>query len=237
MKLYCIFLLAIGAILSFGESNFRTFSDSQGREISAKLTQVSGDDVFIERLDGLSTKVNISLFSKEDQEFIRDWDRKETLRNDAIKARFITDVEDKSRWGNNGGGIVRKTWKEGYGIELSNESQLDLKNILIEYLVFKFEDAMAAQKRSEGEVRYLTGETKVPTLKAGSKARVDTKKFPMLETKLAPGYRWPGGGKETSEDEMRGIWIKVFVDEILATEVSKPENLMRKESWSPSKSR
>ena len=129
MKLRFTFFLVIGNILSAGESNFRTFSDSQGREMNAKLTHVSGEDIYIERLDGLSTKVNISIFSKEDQEFIRDWDLKETIKNDAIKARFITDVEDKSRWDNNGSGIVRKTWKEGYGIELSNQSQLDLKNI------------------------------------------------------------------------------------------------------------
>ncbi len=225
MKLRFTFFLIIGSILSAGESNFRTFSDSQGREMNAKLTQVSGEDIYIERLDGLSTKVNISIFSKE------------TIKNDAIKARFITDVEGKSRWDNNGSGIVRKTWKEGYKIELSNETQLDLKNIRIEYLVFKFEDAMAAQKRSEGEVRMISDETKFPTLKAGSKAHVSTKKFPMLETKLAPGYKWESGGKETSEDEMRGIWIKVFVGEILATEASKPENLMRKESWPTSKSK
>ena len=40
--------------------------------MSAMLTQVSGDDVYIEHLDGLSTKVKISLLSKEDQELIRD---------------------------------------------------------------------------------------------------------------------------------------------------------------------
>ena len=96
---------------------------------------------------------------------------------------------------------------------------------------------MAAQKRSEGEVRKISDKTKLPSLKAGSKARVNTKKFPMLETKLAQGYIWKSGGKENSEDEMRGIWIKVFVGEILATEASKPENLMRMESWPTSKSR
>ena len=96
---------------------------------------------------------------------------------------------------------------------------------------------MAAQKRSEGEVRYLTGETKVPALEVRGKVRASTKKFPMRETKLAPNYRWPDGGKETRDDEMRGIWIKVYVGEILATEVSKPENLIRKESWPTLKSR
>ena len=237
IKLFCVFFLSARSILSAGEPAFRTFSDSQGREMSAKLTQVSGDDIYIERLDGLSTKVNISMFSKEDQEFIRDWDRKETLKNDAIKVRFITDIEDKSGWEDNLRGVLVKTWKESYGIELSNESQLDLKNIRIEYLIFKYEDAVAAQKRSEGEVRYLTDETKVPALVVRSTVRVSTKKFPMRETKLAPGFIWPGGGKRTSKDEMRGIWIKVFVGEILAAEVSKPEHLMRKENWPTSKSR
>ena len=237
IKLFFVFFLTTGNIFSAEESTFRTFFDNQGREMSAKLTRVSGYDIYVERLDGLITKVNISLFCKEDQEFIRDWDRKETLKNDAIKVRFITDVEDKSGWEDNLRGVLKKTWKESYGIELSNESQLDLKNIRIEYLIFKFEDAIAAQKRSEGEVHYLTGETKVPVLKVRSKARASTKKFPMLETKLQPGFTWSGGGKKTSEDEMRGIWIKVFVGEILATEVSKPENLMRKESWPTSKSR
>ena len=64
MKLYFTFLLTIGSILSFGESNFHTFSDSQGREMSANPTQVSGDDVYIVRLDGLSARVDISIFSK-----------------------------------------------------------------------------------------------------------------------------------------------------------------------------
>jgi len=236
LQLLLIFLIPIG-ILEAADSVFRTFSDSQGREMDAKVTLVSGDDVYIERRDGLTTKVKISIFKKEGQDFIRDWARKETLKNDAIEVRFKTDVEDKSRWGSNGGGIMRKTWKESYEIVLTNDSQMDLKDIRIEYLILKFEDAMAAQKRSEGAVRHLVDETKVSFIKAGGEISAETKKFPMLETKLESGYYWTSGGKETSEDEMRGIWIKVYVGDILATEVSKPENLMRKEKWPTSSSR
>ena len=39
--------------------------------MNAKLTQVSGEDIYIERLDGLNTKVNISIFSKADQNYSR----------------------------------------------------------------------------------------------------------------------------------------------------------------------
>jgi hypothetical protein len=230
IRVLFIFLATLG-ILEAGESTFRTFSDSQGREMEAKLTLVSGDDVYIERRDGLATKVDISIFGKEDQEFIRDWARKATIKDDAIEIRFKTNVKDKSGWEDNGGGIMRKTWKQGYEIVLTNDSYLDLKNIRIEYLIFKFEDAMAAQKRSEGEVRRLVDTTKVPLLKSRSDTTASTKLFPMLETKLAPGYRWASGGKETSEDDMHGIWIKVYVGDVLATDVSKPENLSRTEKW------
>jgi len=233
MRLLKIFpLLFLGtSLFASGKSEFRTFSDSQGREMQARLTTVSGEDVFIERRDGLAIKVDISIFSKEDQGFIREWGRAETIKDDAIEVRFTTEVENRSRWESNGGGIMRKTWKEGYGIELTNASYLDLKDIRVDYLIFKFEDAMAAQKRSEGEIRQLLGSSKIEFLKAGDKIQADTKMFPMQETKLEAGYRWADGGKETSEDDMNGIWIKVYVGDILATEVSKPENLMRKEKW------
>lgn len=226
--LFLVFLLTTALLHANG--TFRNFSDQQGREMQAKLTQVSGDDVYIERRDGLATKVDIGIFSEDDQKYIRDWARKEAIKDDAIEVRFTTDVSDKSRW-KSSGGIMQKTWKESFGIVLTNKSYMDLKNIRIEYLLFKFEDAVAAEKRSEGVVRYLTGTTTVAFLKAGDETTASTEKFPMLETKLEPGYVWKNGGKKTSEDDMHGIWIKVYVDDILATEVSKPENLMRKHRW------
>lgn len=109
---------------------------------------------------------------------------------------------------------------------------MDLENIRIDYLIFKFEDAMAAQKRSEGTVRRLMGSTKIAQIKAGEEATAITEKFSMMESKLEPGYVWTDGGKKTSKDDMHGIWVKVYVGDILATELSRPENLVRKEKWS-----
>jgi hypothetical protein len=232
LKLYTfIALLVTMTALQLVGSNFRTFSDSQGREMEAKLTRVSGEDVYIERHDGLNTKVNISIFSEEDQKYIREWERKETIKDDAIEIRFKTDVESKSGWESHGTGIEKKTWRESYAIVLTNKSQIDIKDIRIEYFILKYEDALAAQKKVEGEILTLTGVTKVPLLKARGEATAETKKFPMLQTRLEPGYVWRGGGKKTSEDDMQGIWVKVYVGEVLAAELSKPENLVHKEKW------
>ncbi|MFT4901679.1 MAG: outer membrane lipoprotein SlyB [Lentimonas sp.] len=54
------------------ESEFRVFKNQQGNEIKAKLTRVSGDDVYIERDDGQSIKTDIMIYSAADQVYIQD---------------------------------------------------------------------------------------------------------------------------------------------------------------------
>jgi hypothetical protein len=52
-----------------------------------------------------------------------------------------------------------------------------------------------------------------------------------LESKLAPGYIWANGGKKTSKDDLKGIWVKIYVGDKLVHQQSRPENMMRKEAW------
>ncbi|MDB2682146.1 hypothetical protein N9Z14_06080 [Opitutales bacterium] len=56
-----------------------------------------------------------------------------------------------------------------------------------------------------------------------------TKLIPMLESQLEPGYIWKNGAMKTSKNKLEGIWVKIFVGDKLVREVSKPENMMRKE--------
>ena len=113
MKLRFTLFLTIGSIISAGESNFRTFYDSQGREMNAKLTQVSGEDIYIERMMDLA--LVISIFSKG----IRNSSETGIQRLSTMQSKYHR-CGRQIRW-YNGSGIVRKTWKEGYGIELSND--------------------------------------------------------------------------------------------------------------------
>lgn len=227
---YCLslFLGLFGTLAYATDPGFRLFTDPQGREMHAKLTQISGNDVYIERQDGLATKVDISLFSKVDQDYIRDWEKKAAWSKD-VEIRFKSHVTDRTGWSDST--IMDKTWKEGYEVVIDNETAFDMVDVRIEYMVLKFDDAIAAQKRSEGEVKKLKGSTKVGKVAAWSDETVMTDQFPMRETKLAPRTRWASGGKETSKDRMEGVWIRVFVDDFMAAEVTKPENLDRNMSW------
>lgn len=225
-------LLALVLIAVAQANDFRTFKDSQGREMIAKVTRVSGDEVYIERRDGLSTRVPISLFSTEDQEFIRDWESKNYLKSGIIEIRFSEDESDDST--RSSGGIRSTTYDAGYEVILKNAGDRDVSDIKVEYLIFKFTDRVAAKKRSDGKFERQKGDLELATLKSRSESRLPTKRFSMLETELESGYVWAGGeaGKSPdSKDKLEGIWVKVYVGDMLIIEQARPESLMRNEPW------
>ena len=200
--------------------------------MQACVTRVSGDDVYIERNDGLTTKVNIGIFSKPDQDYVRKWERDNLLKNGAFEVRFSQKATDKTKFDNSRDeGIYEKTHNHQYQVTLTNTTSEDFSNVKVEYLAIKFEDALGANKRSEGEIRRLKGEGQITSLPARSEGSIMTNKMQIRETKLAPNYIYNDGGKRTSKDEMRGIWVKIYVDNKLVQEFSKPENLKRKEVW------
>ena len=53
------------------EDGYRTFTDSRGRTVQARVLQVDGDQVTIQRRDGKRFTVPIATFSPADQEFLR----------------------------------------------------------------------------------------------------------------------------------------------------------------------
>lgn len=50
---------------------YRTFTDSRGRTVEARVVRVDGDQVTIQRRDGKQFTVSIATFSSADQEFLR----------------------------------------------------------------------------------------------------------------------------------------------------------------------
>jgi len=54
-----------------GGGGYRTFTDSRGRTVQARVLDVDGDEVTIERRDGKSFTLAISAFSQADQDFLR----------------------------------------------------------------------------------------------------------------------------------------------------------------------
>jgi hypothetical protein len=211
-------------------SEFRKFTDVKGRQMEAKITRVSGEDIYIERSDGLDTKVDIAVFSEADQEYIKQWAYNSLLESDIFDVRFSSNRGDQNKYTE--GGIEYEEYNMHYDIVITNTNyDNDFEDIKVEYLIVKFEDALAAKKKSHGTIQRFKGSASHHFIKAREEVGIATEKFPMRETKLAPGFIWTNGGKKDSKDDIRGIWIKIYVGDKLVHELSKPENMMRKESW------
>ena len=54
-----------------GEEGYRTFTDSRGRAVEARVVRADGDQVTIQRRDGKRFTVPVSTFSPADQDFLR----------------------------------------------------------------------------------------------------------------------------------------------------------------------
>ena len=232
MRKYYTYILTILLPVIADCSDFRTFTDKQGRQMQAKINQVSGNDVFIERRDGLATKVSAAIFSEEDQAFIRQWAVNQALKNGAIEVRFSDEESGKTTVSS--GGIKTTKYDAHYEVILKNTTDDAIGDIHVEYLMLKFEDKMAAKKRSEGELERKKGKMHLERLSGRSEKRLPTDSFPMRETELEPGYVWGGaeaGKARDSKDKLEGIWVKVFVGDLLVLEDARPQSLMRKEVW------
>jgi len=65
------FPAACSAQRSSGTGEYREFKDARGRTIQARVLQVNGDEVTIQRRDGKEFTVPIASFSQADQDFLR----------------------------------------------------------------------------------------------------------------------------------------------------------------------
>ena len=223
-----ISFLILWSTIQAGE--YRIFRDTQGREMEAMISRVSEDDVYIERRDGLSTKVSRSIFSETDREYIAQWAKEALLESDIFEVRFSTKIE--SRHEELMEGYLMLDEREVYqNIIIKNTAYQDIGNVKLEYFILKFQDQPSAKKRSVGSTIRIKGEIPLGLLRQQSEGVFRTKKFKLLDTKLAPNIIWKGGGKKTSKDEIRGTWVRIYVDEKLVHESSKPENMMRNEIW------
>lgn len=71
MRIVTLFLLMAALLCKGGE--MRTFTDAEGRKITAELTEARADSVSIRRKDGRKFDLEMAKLSADDQKYARDW--------------------------------------------------------------------------------------------------------------------------------------------------------------------
>ncbi|HTJ77821.1 MAG TPA: hypothetical protein VL357_02395 [Rariglobus sp.] len=207
-----------------------TFTDQVGRTIVAEITAVQNGQVTIRRTDGQSFTLAISTFSDDDQKYINAWtaapaDTKSSADDKPviIDPKKFTLSMSRGKFDShtlaNFDGYSHKHEDWGYSIQISNEHLKSVGKIRIEYNVFA---------RTYPDI---SG----PTVVTGSKTfdAIKSRGSETFRTRTAMVCKRRDIYFGNESGELRGIWIKLYVNDQLISEQSSPETLMNKESWSP----
>lgn len=227
LRLITLFLLvsALRAVAA------HTFTDQMGRTISADLISVHSEQVTIRRTDGQLFTLAISTFTKEDQKYVHDWASTQsdpsTPKPDAdekpvIDPKKITIGLSRGKFDSHTlakyDGYTHKHEDWGYTIQIRNTNLHPVKSIRVEYNLF-------ARTFSDISTPSMVSGTKtIDVLKTGG-----TESFRTRTAEICKRQDIYFGN---DNGELRGIWIKLYVDNQLISEQSSPETLLTKEKWS-----
>jgi len=206
----------------------RTFTDQMGRTISAEIVSVQNDQATIRRTDGQTFTLAISTLSDDDQKYIRDWSAAQPAPKPAAEEKPVVDPK-KITVGLSRGkfdshtlykyeGYIHKHEDWGYTVQITNTHLRSLEKIRLEYNLF------ARTYSDVSSPTLVSGSKTIDTLKTGGSEIFRTRTAEVCKRKDI--YYGNEGG------ELRGIWIRLYVDNQLVSEQSSPDSLMTKEIWS-----
>lgn len=247
----------VAAIVQAAE--YRTFTDTQGRAIEAKLidADASQGQVYLQREDGKKVWVSPVAFSGADQDYIRSWAALHAALSDRsfkVSADLVSIPHDGSerRYADNGMyGQAGERWskvhhKVHYAIEFENMGIADIPEMSIE--CHSYIKMVARGSRSDRLMMVAETLTVAP-IRAGERSTLSTREVNLKEWSVTQIENvWSSSGTtiidtirsqvETHEERMEGLWIRISVplggDERLVRDFCFPDDLKDDVAWDES---
>jgi hypothetical protein len=262
-----IFLIATA---THADDKFRTFTANDGRTLKARILvyDAATDKVQIQREDQKKLTVSTASFSEKDQTYIKKWHAAQIFNSAANLKLEIERVEVKSSkkehevdiseelggGGRRGGGetgmqtvAIDKSTQYKFNLLMDNKSDLDLKNITMEYRIFyeqqkAVKDEKANKGRQEDDPRperYMAidedkikeGKVRIKPFESRSSKQVSTGSVILM--KRSASRAW--GDKIDLKSNLIGAWIKLTMKgpdgETLVREIATSNSIPEKYSW------
>lgn len=231
--------LTLAAFLAFAapswvSAEMRPFTNDNGTVIEAELVSHKGDKVRLKRTDGKEFEVNPSIFSAEDEAYIKNW----MAMNPAIKNYNFKVVTVKKKMEGNSVNMGYKRVKNdlwSYVISVTNNSQDPVSNLTVKYRVFH-------SNAAEGSYSTYSERPSMKMVEGSSKLETELAFNRILEIVTTPVQidvvDYDGYG-DRYKDELKGCLVRIVdqADNVVFDWVS-PEVSMKEKSWlntSPSK--
>ena len=222
-----VFILPLSSIADI--EPMRTFTSFDGKKIEGRLLDVKNDDVEIKRADGLVFRADISIFSEEDRQYIRNWDTRQMLENVQLKVK--TNILSKHIYSSESG-VDKHSFSFGYyKVDINNTSFEMLRDIEVRYMFY----VKQYNNHNDVQVKYDIGRHFIENLRAGGTHSFHTSKSVLISRSPLPILN-EIKGKDTHftqrDDTLLGIEIQIFINDVLVhTYEDIPEGFTERKVW------
>lgn len=216
-----------GTLAVHAAEDYRTFTSTDGASMQARILEVSGYQVTIERDDMRRFTVAISMFSDDDQKYIKQW------AEEAAKVDVRLSIETFKRKGK-----VRKSEQVAieieefpayYEVEVFNETFEEITNLKAKYTIIHYKSIPGSTTPPTKESK--SGEAMISKIAGRSKVSFSTESFESVRTELENGYYWTSGADDKSKDGLGGIWVKFYYEGEMVSEYKYPADVDEDVKW------
>ena len=244
-------LLLVGISVSAAE--YRDFMSADGKAIRGKIIKFEGKTgmVMIERDNRKRATVPISVFSGDDQAYIREWSASQAFLSNSLLTIRCNDIE-KEKWKKEETQDVRytdgsveedfvnnviKSEKIAYQVKFKNMGSAQLQNISMDYIVYYEQSEMVWEKKPEVKQLMLKGKADVPALRVKSDIMVETKSVTIHEDDINPVPQLNGDQRRPGKGKVHGMRVRLYMEKPdgskVMREFSSPDTLSdKKYPWS-----
>jgi hypothetical protein len=220
-------MLSVLVASSVFAAEYRDFTSADGKTIRGKVIKYDGkrSTVMIERDNRKRATVPVSVFSKGDQDYIKEWASSQSfLSNSLLSIRGDDVVKEKlkkeeTRDVRYTDGSVEKdfihnvltTEKIAYEIVFKNLGTTPLKNISMEYCIYYEQSHMTWDEKPEVEQLTFAGKADVPDLPVKVEAKVETKTVSIHEDSINPVPQLNGDQRRPGKGDVHGVRVRLYL--------------------------
>ena len=198
------------------QAEFRSFKAAKGDNVilAELVSSLGGGKVKIRKDDGKEMAVNLSVFSAEDQAYIKNWIK---THPNAVDYQFVVDLKeiklDSKKTEDYSDRITIE--KVGYEVSILNRARARVEGLTLEYKVYK-ENRVSEYGSflSSPKLMFKEGKLKLPGMDYNKTAKFVTDTHVIRRVRT----RYSFNNRSHERDRMEGVWLRFFKGDTMVHE-------------------
>ena len=137
-------------------------------------------------------------------------------------------LDEKAAKSSSSGTIIASKERWIYEVTVENKTFKDLVNLDVKYIIFFKKDRLG--EKGAAQDRRQNGSFTIDLLQSHKKKTFQTRELELNKSKLSVDFYYPSGGKEVAQDNVNGLWLRVYQNGQQFAEFANP-SILTKEQW------